>query len=253
MSIIQPFGYPLHAGEIGTGQVTSQNNGVHLVIAPSQQGYNDAQLTDYNTQTRQFTLRPPITMTITAYSPTPLRVGTAGFGFWNHPFQPGQRGFRLPQALWFFFGAPPKNKALALDVPGYGFKAATFNAQRWQFLAMLPLALPGFLLMRVPALYRALWPIGQKALGVSEVALDNGLLTVPRSYTLHWWPDEAIFKVDGQVVMQTSQVPDGPLGFIAWVDNQYAIVTPQGHFEFGTSPIGAQQSLVVESLSLERG
>ena len=26
----------------------------------------------------------------------------------------------------------------------------------------------------------------------------------------------------------------GPLGFVAWVDNQYAIATPRGELRFGT-------------------
>ncbi|QPC83942.1 hypothetical protein G4Y79_06065 [Phototrophicus methaneseepsis] len=242
----------LHPTEIGHASINQQDNRVHLVIEPGAQGYSDAQLTDYDPQERDFTLRPPLTMTITAYSETSLQVGTAGFGFWNYPFQPGQRRFRLPQALWFFFGAPPNNMALALDVPGDGFKAATFNAQRWQFLAMLPVALPGFLLMRIPALYRSLWPIGQQALGVSEAALSRDLLAAPHTYTLDWLPDEATFRVDGQVVLHTKQVPHTSLGFIVWVDNQYAIVTPQGQFNFGVTPVEASQSLTIEHINLEK-
>lgn len=238
--------------EIGTGHISSYATGLELAITPAQKGYSDAQLTDYDPTTQAFSLRPPVTMTVTAYAPDPLAVGTAGFGFWNHPFQPGQRGFRLPQALWFFFGAPPNNMALALDVPGGGFKAATFNARRWQFLAMLPLALPGFLLMRIPTLHRALWPIGQRALGVSEAALDSHLLQEKHTYALDWQPDHATFRVDDRVIIQTQHVPSQPLGFIAWVDNQYAIVTPQGHFDFGSTPIQKRQSLIIERIDLQK-
>ena len=45
--------------------------------------------------------------------------GTAGFGFWNHAFVPGERGIRLPQALWFFFSSPPGDIALAKNLPGH--------------------------------------------------------------------------------------------------------------------------------------
>ena len=117
---------------------------------------------------------------------------------------------------------------------------------------MLPLALPGFLLMRIPALYRALWPMGQRALGVSEAALDSHLLQEKHTYTLDWQPDHATFRVDDRVIMQTKRAPTQPLGFIAWVDNQYAIVTPQGHFDFGITPIHNQQSLIIEHIDLQK-
>lgn len=246
------FAQNLIPTEIGTGQVMPSAAGLELAIAPAQKGYSDAQLTDYDPTSQAFSLCPPLTMTVTAYSPDTLAVGTTGFGFWNHPFQPGQRGFRLPQALWFFFGAPPNNMALTLDVPGAGFKTATFNARRWQFLAMLPLALPGFMLMRIPPLYRALWPIGQRALGVSEAALDSHLLQEKHTYTLDWQPQSATFLVDDKIVMQANSVPTQPLGFIAWVDNQFAIVTPQGHLDFGISPIQQRQSLIIEGLHLKK-
>lgn len=251
-NILPEFARNLHAAEIGTGRVLAHANSLELAIEPATSGYSDAQLTDYDPAVRHFTLKPPVTMTLTAYAAEPLAVGTAGFGFWNHPFQPGQRGIRLPQALWFFFGARPNNMALALDVPGSGFKAGTFNAQRWQFLAMLPLALPGFLLMRVPALYRALWPIGQRTLGVSEATLDAHLLRERHTYTLDWQINRAIFSVDDAIVMQTERIPNKPLGFIAWVDNQYAIVTPQGQFSFGISPIQRRQSLIIEQIELQK-
>jgi hypothetical protein len=39
--------------------------------------------------------------------------------------------------------------------------------------------------------------------------------------------------VDGAEVLRAPNPPRGPLGFVAWVDNQYAIATPEGRFGFG--------------------
>lgn len=234
----------------GAGETHVRDGKLYLTLPPgSGAAYHDAQLSDY-TDRAGFRWRPPLRMRVRAWA-SGLHVGTAGFGFWNHPFGPGMRGLRLPQAAWFFFSAPPNDMRLALDVPGPGWKAATLNAARWSFLALLPAAPLGVLLMRVPALYRRLWPIGQRAIGASERLLDVGLLNTARTYTLDWRADGITFGVDGEVVHQAPMGPGGPLGFIAWIDNQYAVVTPQGRFGGGVSPVQREQTLVIESVQVE--
>lgn len=240
----------------GSGRTEDEGGGLRLLLdAGPDTTYSDAQITDYDPARPRFVFRPPLRLSLRAgFSGPPggLR-GTAGFGFWNHPFVPGQRSFRLPQALWFFYCAPPSHMPLALDVPGQGWKAATFNARRWPFLALLPAAPVGFLLMRLQPFYRRLWPVGQWALGVSEALLDPVLLAGPHDYTLDWTAEGARFAVDGLTVLETERVPPGPLGFIAWVDNQYAVVTPQGRFGGGLVALAAQQSLLVEQVTITRG
>jgi hypothetical protein len=236
---------------IGPAAIQAASDGLCLTALPTPAGvYSDAQISD--TAEDHFPWRPPLRLTVRARAEPGgdhLR-GTAGFGFWNHPFMPGRVRLRLPQAVWFFFSAPPSNMALALDVPGPGWKAATFDAQRALFLALLPAALPGMLLMRVPALYRRLWPLGQRALGVSEHQLPVDLLAETHTYTLDWRPGSAVFAVDGVVVHRAAYAPRRPLGFIAWIDNQYAVVTPQGHFGFGLVPLISAQSLWLESVQI---
>ena len=141
--------------------------------------------------------------------------------------------------------------ALAKDVPGPGWKASTIDATRWQFLALLPTAPVGLLLMHIPALYRRLWPIGQQAIGVSERLLDSTLLLTAHTYTLEWHTYGVIFSIDGQTVHHAHTTLNGPLGFIAWIDNQYAIVTPQGRFGFGLVNVRNPQSLIIESVQIE--
>lgn len=249
----QPLEKPWRITEIGKGQVIPKSDAFELRL-PQTDGvsYHDAQITDYAGKT-DFFWRPPVRLSIRAWveRPAPL-VGTAGFGFWNHPFVPGERGLRLPQAVWFFFSAPPSNMALADGVSGPGWKAATIDATRWQFLMLAPTAPIGVLLMRIPALYRRLWPVGQRAIGVSEKLLDSNLLLTPHTYEIDWQPNEITFSVDGVVVHQTPSTPRGPLGFIAWIDNQYAIVTPQGQLGFGVVEVGQAQSLMVQEVKVER-
>jgi hypothetical protein len=41
------------------------------------------------------------------------------------------------------------------------------------------------------------------------------------------------------------------MGFIAWIDNQYAVVTPQGKFGWGVVPLPEAQSLLLEHVKIE--
>ncbi|MDQ7023946.1 MAG: family 16 glycosylhydrolase [Anaerolineae bacterium] len=243
-------------GEIGEGRVIHQAHALHLTLPPTDEDtYSDAQITDYIPQQRNFTLTAPLRLTVTAYSTQPANqmVGTAGFGFWNHPFVPNEKGFRVPQALWFFFGAPPNDMPLAKGVRGNGWKAATFNAHRWQFYALLPTAPIAIPLMHIPPAYDVLWTIGQRAIGVTETLLAPDLLQSAHTYMLEWHPDHVIFAVDGDTVQIARHgISKNPLGFIAWIDNQYAIVSPKGRFGFGISRVPQSQSLILNDIKIEK-
>ena len=105
--------------------------------------------------------------------------------------------------------------------------------------------------MRIPTLYERLWPVGQRAIGVDEMILDAALLRTSRRYGIDWQRDTIEFMINGETVFKTRCVPGGPLGFVAWIDNQYAIVTPQGKFRFGLVDIVGDQQLVIDDVSLE--
>ena len=238
--------------EVGNGRVRLGEDEIRLSIPfGSSREYHDAQVSDYCQRSLDFHYRPPLRLTVRARAEGPIR-GTAGFGFWNHPFVPGQRGFRLPQAVWFFFASRPSRICLAAGVSGHGWKAAVFDARRWRFYALLPWAPLGFLLMRNKTLHRFLWPIGQDAIGVGEAALDGSLLDDFHSYAIDWRRDGAVFSVDGRVALQTDKAPGKALGFIAWVDNQYAVATPQGNFGRGLLDVPRAQSLILRDLDISR-
>ena len=234
--------------EIGAGEVRLDECGICLSIpAASKQQYHDAQITDYAPTRPRFQRRPPVRMSVEARARGGIR-GTAGFGFWNHAFEPGRRRIRPPQALWFFYGSPPNNIALARGVAGQGWKAAAINARRWPFFALLPLALPAFLLMRNRRFYETFWPSGQRAIGVHEAWLDAAIPGEFHSYVIEWRERRATFLVDDQTVLTAPVDIAHPLGFIAWIDNQYAIATPQGQFGWGKLEVEAPQSLQLRNL-----
>ncbi|MCC6616573.1 MAG: hypothetical protein IT320_24075 [Anaerolineae bacterium] len=243
--------------EVGTGRVQTGDDGLQLTVTPSSgHTYSNAQISDYNYQSFQFLWRPPVRLTVTAHASLPgdqLR-GTAGFGFWNHPFSPdvsAHRLPRLPQAIWFFFGSPPNDMRLAHGVPGYGWKAAQIDAGRRSALALIPLALPALLLLRSPAIYDRVYPGIQRALAIGEYRLDDALLAHSHTYTIDWRQDGATFAIDEQTVLETTATPRGPCGFIAWVDNQYAVVTPQGRFGSGIIPLENEQTLWLRHIAVE--
>jgi len=247
-----------HVTQQGGGELSRRMKSLHLSLPPAEESsaprpYTNAQITDYDPALRNFVWRPPLHMRLTAFfsQPASQMVGTAGFGFWNFPYGIGAKGLLLPQALWFFFGAPPSNMPLAQGVPGTGWKAATFDARNWRFLALTPTAPLAFPLMRLPAARNLLWPIGQGAIGVHETLLDPETMMQEAVYELEWLPHRAIFRVDGQVVQDVAVNIRQPLGFIVWIDNRWAVVTPWGHFASGTSAPARGQVLALHKVSIE--
>ncbi len=240
----------IHVTEIGQGTVsqTAERYALSLPATDDDTTYHDAQISSYDDAYR-FTFQAPAALTLTAHAPGPLS-GTAGFGFWNHPFSPDTRRLRLPKAAWFFYGAPPNNMPLAQDVPGHGWKCATLDAANPAFLALAPTAPLGFLLMRVRPLYRTLWPLGQRAIKAREHHLGDAIPPEPHIYTIRWEQNGVTFEIDGTPVYESPLSPNGRLGFIAWVDNQYAVVTPQGRFQFGTVAVPQPNTLVIDALTL---
>ncbi|MCC7206302.1 MAG: hypothetical protein IT323_03295 [Anaerolineae bacterium] len=244
----------LSALEINSGSVVRSAGAARFVLPGADaRRYSNAQLYDYaGLRRRDFPARPPVRLACQArfsHRAAALR-GTAGFGFWNQPFMPGALGLRLPRQVWFFFGGAPHNMALAKGVPGAGWKAATADFSRLSFLLLAPAAPLGFLLMRTPSLYERLWPLGQRAIGVYEALLPHDMRDW-HTYRLDWLPRAARFYVDGALVLEAGHAPRGPLGFVAWMDNQYAVLTPQGRLGMGLVAIDGPQWMEVADLAVE--
>jgi hypothetical protein len=76
-------------------------------------------------------------------------------------------------------------------------------------------------------------------------------MTEWHTYRLEWHRKEALFWVEDALVLRAPHPPTRPLGFVAWLDNQYAIATPRGMIRFGTVPSGPQW-FELDSIRIER-
>ncbi|MCS7290417.1 MAG: hypothetical protein RMJ55_06675 [Roseiflexaceae bacterium] len=238
--------------QTGGGRLVVTPDGLRLVVAgATSRRYANAQIDDYTGLPRErFPWRAPLRMTVVARVGTPI-LGTAGFGFWNAPISPVGRVLPvLPAAIWFFYASPPADMPLAYGVPGYGWKVATIDATTRHALAWAPAAPFVLLANRLPGVYDRLWQRVQRALAVSEALIPPPDDTF-RAYTLEWLTSGARFLIDGQVVHETDCAPRGPLGFVAWVDNQWLIATPRGRFGWGLHAVPGAQWMEVAGVRIE--
>jgi hypothetical protein len=181
--------------------------------------------------------------------------GTWGFGFWNDPFSLGftAGGMSrvlpvLPNVAWFFYGSVENYLSLKDDGLGAGFRAQTFRA---------PL-LPSFMsILAVPTLPLLIFPAGVRLLRKLlrlVVKEDSKTLQINtktwHTYSLEWRSDEVVFEVDEEQVFRTKIVPNGRLGLVIWIDNQYFRFDPDGKLKFGVLQIPSKQSLEVRNLTL---
>ncbi len=233
----------------GTGQIDRDRL---LLPNATYDKYADTQWDDYGHRpTRSFPHRPPFRLSLQARFSSSAIVGTAGFGLWNHPFAPGGGPPALPRALWFFYASPPSDMQLALDVPGHGWKAASIDATRPSAVALAPFAPFVLLLNRSRRFYRRMWPIVQRGLRIEEHPLPLDLMPDWHTYAIEWTYDRAVLSVDDRIVLKTDRPPHGRMGFVAWIDNQYAIVTPTGRLRFGLLDVPTPQWLEIKTSEVE--
>ncbi len=220
--------------------------------------YRWAQLDDYmHLRRREFRWRAPVRLELRArVSAPPEAPGTWGFGFWNDPFTAsfglggmGRRLPALPNTAWFFYASPPNYLSLRDDLPASGLLAATFRSPLVPapFLAPAGLALP-FLLW--PPAARLVRRLASRAIRQSAACLDADPAAW-HTYGLQIAENRAVFETDGAVVLDTELTPLGPLGFVLWIDNQYAAFTPQGRLSFGMLPNPTAAWLEVEGIRVD--
>src|SRR5579859_3086801 len=238
---------------IGGGSLSIVDSSVRMSFEEARRGqYTDAQIDDYGKLPRsKFPWKPPVRLQVRARTSLPAATpgntdgeantlrGTAGFGFWNYPFSVRGDVLILPEAVWFFYASPPSNMALVPNMPGYGWKAQVVHSMRPAALvSTLPLAVTAAL-GRINGETRPAARWMQRMTGAQEALLDIDMIGW-HTYTLDWYPDAATFRVDGELVLRAPGPPSRPLGFVAWLDNQFAIATPRGDFHFGTLNSGPQ-------------
>ncbi|MCB9161514.1 MAG: hypothetical protein H6644_17020 [Caldilineaceae bacterium] len=251
------WGHGWRTSVTGAAGLVRHDAGLRFVNAPEAgRVYANAQIDTYRGLPRsRFGLAPPLRLHVRARFSHPAQRmhGTAGFGFWNDPFMmSGTSRPALPAALWFFLAGRPSDMALAAGVPGHGWKAATIDVRRPLFYALAPGAPLAMLLMRSRTLYRRLWPLAQRAMGVHEALLSVDI-TGWHDYELVWTATDVRFHVNGVLVLRAPQAPRGPLGCVIWLDNQFMVVRPTGVIRHGLVARGEREWMEVREVVLEKG
>ncbi len=253
--------------------------------------YRLAELHDYTHRPRRrFPWRPPFTVHLEARVSEARLPGTWGFGLWNNPFGLAL-GFgghfllpALPNAIWFFYASPEnwlsfrgngslstrsntpsvsssKQNASFLNptpdtsYPGNGLLAQVFSAPR---IPSLLLAAAGLLtspillsLFATRTTRRWLRRAARLLIGEEAVRLSMDP-TDWHSYRIEWSRNRSVFWVDGVRVLETPVSPRPPLGLILWIDNQFAVFTPQGDIASGVLP-NPESHLMVRNLQVQQG
>jgi hypothetical protein len=248
-------------------ELISYDTSHYLLSVPAGKAdqYRLAQLDDYAQLTRsKFPLQPPHALSLSARISSDSIPGTWGFGFWNDPFGMslgfGGSPFRipaLPNAAWFF-GASAENYLSFRGSTTNGVTNATLSAPRGEeaangFLAQT-FRSPPFHPRLIPA--GLAFPFSRKATRrlLGKVIREDGIqLWSPAArhkqernpglqsvdptqwhrYSIDWHEKRMSFGVDDVPVFESVVSPQGPLGLVIWIDNQYAAFTPEGKIGFG--------------------
>jgi hypothetical protein len=251
----------LAALEINGGVVEydAATGGARMTVpATPKNHYTNAQLDDYHDfgglvaprwpRRRPFARAAPLRLSLRARASHAAPVGTLGFGYWNEPFSITGSVLSAPSVVWFFYASPPSDMALVPGVPGQGWKAATLTTGRWPSLLLAPGALAAILLTRLPGLGRPVMHLARRFVQAHEAPLADVALDQWHSYELDWRETEARFIVDGMERLRSPAPSKRPLGFIMWIDNQYAVASEDGHFGLGVRPLAEPQWLEVADL-----
>lgn len=243
---------------IGGGETQLlETGGCRLSIPPTPHAYADAQLDDtHDLPRRRFRWTPPLRLTVRARVDPAAPAGTWGFGLWNDPFAVsiGIRGAvrRLPcgpRALWFFYASPPNAFGFTAG-PRSGWRAMAIDTPEIPAIVLTPAAMAAAVLAQLPLVRRPVMRFALSRVAASEAVLTSTTDQV-HDYELVWEWSQATFAVDGSVVLRAERPPTAPLGFVAWIDNQYAVASPLKGFRFGALPTPHPQWLEIADLEIQ--
>ncbi|MEX2030572.1 MAG: hypothetical protein WD906_06345 [Anaerolineales bacterium] len=246
--------------EIGGGKVDILGAGAFRLVIPPTSKYADAQVDDHRTLARgSFPHQPGFSMRLRAAASHAQPRGTLGFGLWNDPFAAslGQAGAgrRLPvapRAIWFFYASDPSDLPLMPGLPGSGWKASSLDAPHIPALLLAPLAIGAIALAKFPWTRRPVMRRALRSIRAAEAVLTNRL-DQEHEVELAWTERGVDFRVDGGQVLHAPHPPPGPLGFVAWIDNQYGVASPERGFGFGVVPTVEEQWLEIRGLEISEG
>ncbi|MCL4507559.1 MAG: hypothetical protein M1434_03605 [Chloroflexi bacterium] len=215
---------------VNGGRLERNGNRYRLIIPPvAPDSYSDAQLDDYDhALPRVFSNQPPQRLHVRARFSHREPKGTAGFGFWNHPFSREGAVVEPPCNVWFFYSSAESDLRVTRDAPGHGFKAAMLNSGSLPRPIMVVAGQAFNILLKLPVIANVMMSSARTAIRAKEVLLSVDM-TLWHDYALEWLNDVAIFRVDGQEVLRAAHPPRQAMGFAAWVDNYRASAGNNGY------------------------
>ncbi len=236
---------------IGHADIEQAPGVARFVVDGAEEGQlSDAEIDDHRTAPRfKLPWMPPLRMTVRARMShcAGEMLGTAGFGFWNDPFDWVGNVQAPPNALWFFYASPQSDMTFTPNGRGNGWKAATLNGGS---AAGLTMALGNFI-FRLPGMSKLIFRLAQTRLTAQEQNLDEVALTDWHTYRIDWLPRAAIFFVDDSEVLRAPSPPNVPMGFVAWVDNNCTTMGPGREFSFMRLSIQQRQWMELSSVRIE--
>lgn len=224
----------------GAKIISLEPDGWRLEIPPGVSGrYRLAQLDDYTALPRsKFFWHPPASISLEARASSNQIPGTWGFGLWNDPFgisvglQGGSRKLpTLPNCAWFFIASLPNYLSIHDHVPGEGNLAGVFISPHIPgiFFAPALVLLPLFVIPPISRLFRK-----QAGRIVRQDAVQFSCnLEEWHEYRIEWQTSGVSFFLDDRKKFETFLSPEGPLGLVIWIDNQFAFWTPDGKIGMG--------------------
>ena len=157
----------------------------------------------------------------------------------------------LPNAAWFFHACELNYLSFNDQAPGNGFLTAVYNSPCLPPLLILPAAL-GLPLLSLRPISRMVRRIASRL--IAYCAACSGLNpTRWRRYEIMIDVDGTRFNIDRRIVFQTTLAPNGALGFVLWIDNQFAAYHPNGSIKAGRRAHHQPAWLDIRELSIEMG
>ncbi len=238
---------------IGHSDIEHAPGIVRLVVDGACPGeLSDAELDDHRTAPRwDLHWTPPLTLTVRARfsHPAGLLRGTAGFGFWNDPFDWSGNVQAPPNAIWFFYASPESDMAFVRGKRGHGWRAAFLNGGRANAVTMAV----GNALFKLPGMDKLIFAVAEKSMGAAEYLLDDVELTQWHEYVIEWRADEAVFWVDARAIFRAKNPPTVPLGFVAWVDNNATTMGPGKDLAFSRIAVPQREWMELSLVRITRG
>jgi hypothetical protein len=210
----------------------------------------DAEIGDYRAvPPSRLPWKPPVRLTVRARMShgADKMYGTAGFGFWNDPFDWLGNVSAPPSAVWFLFASRQSEMAFAEGAPGNGWKAASLNGGTANRVELAV----GNALFSLPGMTRIVYRLAQTRIHAYELVLEGVELTEWHAYRIEWLAGAADFFVDDVLVLRAMEPPTVPLGFVAWIDNNCASIGSSREFQFSRLGFVQRQWMELGQVQIE--